>query len=55
MVAFLWLTEKLTDFIFYLPFIARKVHAIELTQFLFAEPARQRNRGIRAIETRSGY
>ena len=42
-------------FIFYLPLIARKVLAIELTQFLFAEPAKQRSKEIRALETHSGY
>ena len=59
-ILFTWLPFFVADwiidyFIFYLPFIARKVLAIELTRFLFAEPARQRNRGIRALETRSGY
>ena len=47
-----WIIDYL---IFYLPFIAHKALAIELTQVLFAEPARQRNREMRALETRSGY
>ena len=48
------LTEELTSF-FLFSSIAHKVLAIELTQFLFAEPARQGNREIRTLETRSGY
>ena len=53
---FSFLADWIIDyFIFYFPFIARKALAIELAQFLFAEPARQRNSEIRALETRSGY
>ena len=55
MVAFFVADLRIDYFFFHLPFIARKVVAIEYRQFLFAEPARQRNREKRALETRSGF
>ena len=51
MVAFFVADWIIDYFFFYLPFIARKVLAIELTQLLFVEPARQWNRRIKARET----